>query len=180
MMTNVADRINYLIQENGYSDNAFMKLTGINNLGKKKKGLVGYTDSDIIRISNSLNISYTWLKDGSGELNNTSDEQLNVVPETISNKVGVYINAHGLKVTDIAAKLHIDADSVEMQLDNMTFAFMQDIIDSYPTLSTEWLFRGKGNMDIESIQIPMISKDKYEELEKRYTDLLNLIKSKLE
>ena len=73
-MTNVADRVNYLIQEYGYSDNAFMKVTGINNLGKKKKGLVGYTDSDIIRISNSLNISYTWLKNGCGELNNNTDE----------------------------------------------------------------------------------------------------------
>lgn len=178
-MTNVADRVNYLIQENGYSDNAFMKLTGINNLGKKKKGLVGYTDSDIIRISNSLNISYTWLKNGCGELKNSTDEG-NVIPESISNKIGVYINAHALTVTDIADKLHIDTDSVENQLDNMTFEFVQDIIDGYPTLSTEWLFRGKGNMDIDTLQLSMVSKDKYEELEKRYTDLLNLIKVKLE
>lgn len=178
-MTNVADRVNYLIQEHGYSDNAFMKLTGINNLGKKKKGLVGYTDSDIIRISNSLNISYTWLKNGCGELNNNTDED-KVMPESISNKIGIYINAHELNATDIADKLHIDTDSVERQLDNMTFGFVQDMIDNFPTLSTEWLFRGKGNMDIETLQLSMVSKDKYEELEKRYTDLLNLIKVKLE
>lgn len=51
------------------SENAFMKATGTNNIGKMISGKIAISEGTISKICNSLGVSYSWLKYGSGSMN---------------------------------------------------------------------------------------------------------------
>lgn len=71
-LNSVQERLEYLIKIKKMSENAFMKATKTNNIGKMRSGKMPISEGTISRICNSLGVSYNWLKYGSGSMNNGS------------------------------------------------------------------------------------------------------------
>lgn len=69
-LNSVQERLDYLIKIKKMSENAFMKATGTNNIGKMRSGKLSISEGTISKICNSLGVSYNWLKYGSGSMNN--------------------------------------------------------------------------------------------------------------
>ena len=68
-LNSVQERLDYLIKIKKMSENAFMKATGTNNIGKMRSGKLSISEGTISKICNSLGVSYSWLKYGSGSMN---------------------------------------------------------------------------------------------------------------
>ena len=68
-LNSVKERLDYLIKIKKMSENAFMKATGTNNIGKMRSGKIAISEGTISKICNSLGVSYSWLKYGSGSMN---------------------------------------------------------------------------------------------------------------
>lgn len=68
-LNSISERLDYLIKAKKMSENAFMKTTGTNNVGKMRSGRLSITEGTISKICNSLGISYKWFKYGVGEMN---------------------------------------------------------------------------------------------------------------
>lgn len=93
-LNSVSERLDYLIKIKKMSENAFMKVTGTNNIGKMRSGKLSVTEGTISKICNSLGVSYSWLKYGSGSMNDSMRLQLsgetiekmdNAIKEAIKN-----------------------------------------------------------------------------------------------
>lgn len=67
-LNSVKERLDYLIKIKKMSENAFMKATGTNNIGKMRSGKIAISEGTISKICNSLGVSYRWLKYGSGSM----------------------------------------------------------------------------------------------------------------
>lgn len=126
--------------------------------------------------------------------------------EAINQRVMQILTVKGITRNALANRLGVYGSTISRQLSGqLSCAFASDILDLYPDISAEWLLRGVGdmyihdkpnniaigdnnNMQLAGNNIKVTVTDielkkmqgKYEELEKRYTDLLNLIKVKLE
>lgn len=61
-LNSVQERLDYLIKIKKMSENAFMKATGTNNIGKMRSGKLSISEGTISKICNSLGVSYSWLK----------------------------------------------------------------------------------------------------------------------
>lgn len=70
-LSTVSERLDYLIKAKNMSENAFMKATGTNNIGKMRNGRLSVTEGTISKICNSLGVSYDWLKYGIGNMNDS-------------------------------------------------------------------------------------------------------------
>jgi len=70
-LNSVQERLDYLIKIKKMSENAFMKATGTNNIGKMRSGKLSISEGTISKICNSLGVSYSWLKYGSGGMNDS-------------------------------------------------------------------------------------------------------------
>lgn len=70
-LSTVSERLDYLIKAKNMSENAFMKATGTNNVGKMRNGRLSVTEGTISKICNSLGVSYDWLKYGIGNMNDS-------------------------------------------------------------------------------------------------------------
>lgn len=68
-LNSVQERLDYLIKIKKMSENSFMKATGTNNIGKMRSGKLSISEGTISKICNSLGVSYSWLKYGSGSMN---------------------------------------------------------------------------------------------------------------
>lgn len=68
-LNSVQERLDYLIKIKKMSENAFMKATGTNNIGKMRSGKLSISEGTISKICNSLGVSYSWLKYGIGSMN---------------------------------------------------------------------------------------------------------------
>ena len=87
-LNSVQERLDYLIKIKKMSENAFMKATGTNNIGKMRSGKLSISEGTISKICNSLGVSYSWLKYGSGSMNENmvihlSDEAHRKMDESI-------------------------------------------------------------------------------------------------
>lgn len=126
--------------------------------------------------------------------------------EAINQRVMQILAVKGITRNALANRLGVYGSTISRQLSGqLSCAFASDILELYPDVSAEWLLRGVGdmyihdephniaigdnnNMQLAGNNIKLSVADielhkmqgKYEELEKRYTDLLNLIKVKLE
>lgn len=70
-LSTVSERLDYLIKAKSMSENAFMKATGTNNVGKMRSGKLTVTEGTISKICQSLGVSYDWLKYGVGNMNDS-------------------------------------------------------------------------------------------------------------
>lgn len=68
-LNSVQERLDYLIKIKKMSENSFMKATETNNIGKMRSGKLSISEGTISKICNSLGVSYSWLKYGSGSMN---------------------------------------------------------------------------------------------------------------
>ena len=75
-LNSVQERLDYLIKIKKMSENAFMKATGTNNIGKMRSGKLSISEGTISKICNSLGVSYSWLKYGSGSMDGNMVIQL--------------------------------------------------------------------------------------------------------
>lgn len=87
-LNSVQERLDYLIKIKKMSENAFMKATGTNNIGKMRSGKLSISEGTISKICNSLGVSYSWLKYGSGSMDGSmvihlSDEAHRKMEESI-------------------------------------------------------------------------------------------------
>lgn len=57
-LNSVQERLDYLIKIKKMSENAFMKATGTNNIGKMRSGKLSISEGTISKICNSLGVSY--------------------------------------------------------------------------------------------------------------------------
>ena len=94
-LNSVQKRLDYLIKIKKMSENAFMKDTGTNNIGKIRSGKLSISEGTISKICNSLGVSYSWLKYGSGSMNGNMVIQLGETNQKIdeaNRKVIDYLN----------------------------------------------------------------------------------------
>ena len=75
-LNSVKERPDYIIKIKKMSENAFMKDTGTNNIGKMRSGKIDISEGTISKTCNSLGVSYSWLKYGSGSMNGNMVIQL--------------------------------------------------------------------------------------------------------
>ena len=86
-LNSISERLDYLIKAKKMSENAFMKTTGTNNVGKMRSGRLSITEGTISKICNSLGISYKWFKYGVGEMNDPM--RLLLSEESIKKEKGI-------------------------------------------------------------------------------------------
>jgi len=100
-LNSVQERLDYLIKIKKMSENAFMKATGTNNIGKMRSGKLSVSEGTISKICNSLGVSYYWLKYGSGSMNENmlihlSDEAHRKMEESIKEAL-----IHGMPIPQL-------------------------------------------------------------------------------
>lgn len=114
-LNSVQERLDYLIKIKKMSENAFMKATGTNNIGKMRSGKLSISEGTISKICNSLGVSYSWLKYGSGSMNGNMAIQLG---EEAHQKIEESINEafkHGIPMAQL-----INAGNVGDNSQNIT------------------------------------------------------------
>lgn len=114
-LNSVQERLDYLIKIKKMSENAFMKATGTNNIGKMRSGKLSISEGTISKICNSLGVSYSWLKYGRGSMNGSMaiglcDEVLQQMENSIREAL-----EHGLPMTQL-----INAGNVGDNSQNIT------------------------------------------------------------
>lgn len=114
-LNSVQERLDYLIKIKKMSENAFMKATGTNNIGKMRSGKISISEGTISKICNSLGVSYSWLKYGSGSMNGSmvidiGDEARRQMENSIRDAL-----EHGLPMTQL-----INAGNVGDNSQNIT------------------------------------------------------------
>ena len=109
-------------------------------------------------------------------------------------RVKMYIDDKQISLNALAKKLNMNQSTVLRQVkgeQTMSSNLVETFLKAYPDVSAEWLLRGKGNMlleDTDGFAKPQnetsqqkLSQDdgiwqaKYEELEKRYDQLLSIL-----
>lgn len=100
-LNSVQERLDYLIKIKKMSENAFMKTTGTNNIGKMRSGKLSISEGTISKICNSLGVSYSWLKYGSGSMNGSMVIGLgDEVRQQMENSIRGALE-HGLPMTQL-------------------------------------------------------------------------------
>lgn len=100
-LNSVQERLDYLIKIKKMSENAFMKATGTNNIGKMRSGKLSISEGTISKICNSLRVSYSWLKYGSGSMNGSMVIGLgDEVRQQMENSIRGALE-HGLPMTQL-------------------------------------------------------------------------------
>lgn len=100
-LNSVQERLDYLIKIKKMSENAFMKATGTNNIGKMRSGKLSISEGTISKICNSLGVSYSWLKYGSGNMNGSMVIGLgDEVRQQMENSIRGALE-HGLPMTQL-------------------------------------------------------------------------------
>ena len=114
-LNSVQERLDYLIKIKKMSENAFMKATGTNNIGKMRSGKLSISEGTISKICNSLGVSYSWLKYGSGSMNGPMAIGLgDEVRQQMENSIRGALE-HGLPITQL-----INAGNVGDNSQNIT------------------------------------------------------------
>ena len=96
------------------SENAFMKATGTNNIGKMRSGKLSISEGTISKICNSLGVSYSWLKYGSGSMNGNMVIQLGETHQKIEESINEAFK-HGIPMAQL-----INAGNVGDNSQNIT------------------------------------------------------------
>ena len=99
-LNSVKERLDYLIKIKKMSENAFMKATGTNNIGKMRSGKIAISEGTISKICNSLGVSYSWLKYGSGSMNGNMVIQLDETHKKIEESINEAFK-HGIPMTQL-------------------------------------------------------------------------------
>ena len=99
-LNSVKERIDYLIKIKKMSENSFMKATGTNNIGKMRSGKIAISEGTISKICNSLGVSYSWLKYGSGSMNGNMVIQLGETHKKIEESINEAFK-HGIPMTQL-------------------------------------------------------------------------------
>ena len=113
-LNSVQERLDYLIKIKKMSENAFMKATGTNNIGKMRSGKLSISEGTISKICNSLGVSYSWLKYGSGSMNGNMVIQLGETHKKIEESINEAFK-HGIPITQL-----INAGNVGDNSQNIT------------------------------------------------------------
>ena len=113
-LNSVQERLDYLIKIKKMSENAFMKATGTNNIGKMRSGKLSISEGTISKICNSLGVSYSWLKYGSGSMNGNMVIQLGETHKKIEESINEAFK-HGIPMTQL-----INAGNVGDNSQNIT------------------------------------------------------------
>ena len=99
-LNSVKERLDYLIKIKKMSENSFMKATGTNNIGKMRSGKIAISEGTISKICNSLGVSYSWLKYGSGSMNGNMVIQLGETHKKIEESINEAFK-HGIPMTQL-------------------------------------------------------------------------------
>ena len=113
-LNSVKERPDYIIKIKKMSENAFMKATGTNNIGKMRSGKIAISEGTISKICNSLGVSYSWLKYGSGSMNGNMVIQLGETHKKIEESINEAFK-HGIPMTQL-----INAGNVGDNSQNIT------------------------------------------------------------
>lgn len=113
-LNSVQERLDYLIKIKKMSENAFMKATGTNNIGKMRSGKLSISEGTISKICNSLGVSYSWLKYGSGSMNGNMVIQLGETHKKIEESINEAFK-HGIPMEQL-----INAGNVGDNSQNIT------------------------------------------------------------
>lgn len=113
-LNSVQERLDYLIKIKKMSENAFMKATGTNNIGKMRSGKLSISEGTISKICNSLGVSYSWLKYGSGSMNGNMVIQLDETHQKIEESINEAFK-HGIPMAQL-----INAGNVGDNSQNLT------------------------------------------------------------
>lgn len=113
-LNSVQERLDYLIKIKKMSENAFMKATGTNNIGKMRSGKLSISEGTISKICNSLGVSYSWLKYGSGSMNGNMVIQLSETHQKIEESINEAFK-HGIPMAQL-----INAGNVGDNSQNIT------------------------------------------------------------
>lgn len=113
-LNSVQERLDYLIKIKKMSENAFMKATGTNNIGKMRSGKLSISEGTISKICNSLGVSYSWLKYGSGSMNGNMVIQLGETHQKIEESINEAFK-HGIPMAQL-----INAGNVGDNSQNLT------------------------------------------------------------
>ena len=113
-LNSVQERLDYLIKIKKMSENAFMKATGTNNIGKMRSGKLSISEGTISKICNSLGVSYSWLKYGSGSMNGNMVIQIGETHKKIEESINDAFK-HGIQMTQL-----INAGNVGDNIQNIT------------------------------------------------------------
>lgn len=113
-LNSVQERLDYLIKIKKMSENAFMKATGTNNIGKMRSGKLSISEGTISKICNSLGVSYSWLKYGSGSMNGNMVIQLGETHQNIKESINEAFK-HGIPMAQL-----INAGNVGDNSQNIT------------------------------------------------------------
>lgn len=113
-LNSVQERLDYLIKIKKMSENAFMKATGTNNIGKMRSGKLSISEGTISKICNSLGVSYSWLKYGSGSMNGNMVIQLVETHQKIEESINEAFK-HGIPMAQL-----INAGNVGDNSQNLT------------------------------------------------------------
>ena len=113
-LNSVKERLDYLIKIKKMSENSFMKATGTNNIGKMRSGKIAISEGTISKICNSLGVSYSWLKYGSGSMNGNMVIQLGETHKKIEESINEAFK-HGIPMTQL-----INAGNVGDNSQNIT------------------------------------------------------------
>lgn len=128
---------------------------------------------------------------------------------TVYQRIKEYIDANRISMNALAKTLNMNQSTVLRQVkgeQTLSSNLVESFLSAYPDVSAEWLMRGKGNMklcksaeytvqqisadyaaeptlkhrdEIEQKQDETVWKAKYEELEKRYDQLLSILGGKV-
>ena len=115
-LNSVQERLDYIIKIKKMSENAFMKATGTNNIGKMRSGKLSISEGTISKICNSLGVSYSWLKHGSGSMNGSMAIGLgDEVRQQMENSIRGALE-HGFPITQLINEKTVTA--VYVKYDN--------------------------------------------------------------
>ena len=109
-LNSVKERLDYLIKIKKMSENAFMKATGTNNIGKMRSGKIAISEGTISKICNSLGVSYSWLKYGSGSMNGNMVIQLDETHKKIEESINEAFK-HGIPMTQLINSVNVGDNS---------------------------------------------------------------------
>lgn len=113
--------------------------------------------------------------------------------DSIIQRVNTFLKENSLTVTSVARQLQVSQTTLSMQLRGeraLSAGIIEKFLRAFPGISAEWVMRGTGSInladedavdpkyDLRSLkqeQSDSVWQAKYEELEKRYDQLLDIL-----
>lgn len=158
----------------------FADLLGVDkgNISSLLKGKRTITDNFIVKISQAFpRIDNEWIKTGEGTMlksdNKNTDTQnisdiKNYEEDNIKSRIFLFLAKNGIKTSHFERSVGLSNGYLNNFKGNMSIEKLEQILNSYPELSRDWLLRGTGSMlKGESVEL---SEPKQEE--EYYTYLL--------